>query len=88
MLYIVVILTFAQHFGWLGWDKFVFKLKLKHMKPLDFYKSVLEKVSFNQSLFDKELQKAKRDLSPKDQLTLVKWHEIRMEALRAKDLQS
>ena len=83
---LVVILTFAQHFSWLRWDKFVFKLK--HMNPLDFYKSVLEKVSFNQSLFDKELEKAKRDLSPKDQLALAKWHESRMEVLRAKDLQS
>ena len=58
------------------------------MNTLDFYNSVLEKVSFNKSLFDKELEKAKRDLSPKDQRALAEWHESRMEVLRAKGLQS
>lgn len=58
------------------------------MSQLDFYKTVLEKVSFDQSLFEKELEKAKRDLSPSDQQALVQWHESRMQTLIVKDLQS
>lgn len=58
------------------------------MSQLDFYKTVLEKVSFDQSLFEKELEKAKRDLSPRDQQALVQWHESRMQIHIVKDLQS
>lgn len=58
------------------------------MSQLDFYKTVLEKVSFDQSLFEKELEKAKRDLSPRDRQALVQWYESRMQKLSVKDLQS
>lgn len=58
------------------------------MSQLDFYKTVLEKVSFDQSLFEKELEKAKRDLSPRDRQALAQWYETRMQKLSVKDLQS
>jgi len=45
------------------------------MSQLEFYKTVLEKVSFNKTLFLKELAKAKNDLSLNDQQELERWFE-------------
>jgi hypothetical protein len=44
---------------------------------LDFYKLLLEKVSFDSYLLTKEYRKAVRDLSEKEKEELSKWlHEI------------
>ena len=43
------------------------------MKPLEYYKTVLQKVSFDQSLFNKEYAKAMRELSEHDKYKLVQW---------------
>lgn len=40
---------------------------------LDFYKLVLEKVSFNSHLLTKEYRKAVRSLSEKEKEELLKW---------------
>jgi hypothetical protein len=40
---------------------------------LDFYKVVLEKVSFNSHLLSKEYRKAVRDLSEPEKKELTKW---------------
>lgn len=52
----------------------IFKPKKKLNKTmLDYVKLILEKVSFDQSLFEKELKKSIRDLIHDDLLELKKW---------------
>lgn len=43
------------------------------MKPLEFEKIILKKLSFNQNLFEKELKKAFHRLTPADYLELQEW---------------
>lgn len=43
------------------------------MKQLEYYKTVLQKVSFDKSLFNKEYAKAMRELSEHDKHKLVQW---------------
>tara|TARA_B100000886_G_C20144638_1_gene375429 strand:- start:327 stop:524 length:198 start_codon:yes stop_codon:yes gene_type:complete len=40
---------------------------------LEFYKTILEKVSFDRMLFEKEFNKAIVDLSYKDSVELKRW---------------
>ena len=40
---------------------------------LEFYKTILEKVSFDRMLFEKEFNKAIVDLSYKDSIELKRW---------------
>ena len=40
---------------------------------LEFYKTILEKVSFDKMLFEKEFNKAIIDLSYKDSIELRRW---------------
>ncbi|MFL2591552.1 MAG: hypothetical protein ACJ0PY_06835 [Flavobacteriaceae bacterium] len=40
---------------------------------LEFYKTILEKVSFDKMLFEKEFNKAIVDLSYKDSIELRRW---------------
>ena len=44
-------------------------------KKLVYYKQILQKVSFDVSLFSKELKKAYQYLAPTDQIILRKWVE-------------
>jgi hypothetical protein len=68
---IVRILTFPQHPCVLLKNKFVSNQKI--MNQLEFYKTVLQKVSFDKSLFRKEYIKALSDLSASDKLKLMWW---------------
>ena len=43
------------------------------MNQLEFYKTVLQKVSFDKTLFRKEYVKALSDLSASDKLKLIWW---------------
>ena len=43
------------------------------MNSLEFYKTVLRKVSFDNELFNKEYSKALRDLSPTEKPLLMQW---------------
>lgn len=43
------------------------------MNSLEFYKTVLRKVSFDTALFNKEYGKAMRDLSATDRQLLMQW---------------
>jgi len=49
---------------------------------LDYYKYVLDKVSFDQNLFNKEFQKALSKLEKQDEKKLLKW--IREQGLATK----
>jgi hypothetical protein len=40
---------------------------------LDYYKTILQKVSFDQALFQKEFRKALSNLDPKDGAQLKNW---------------
>jgi acyl carrier protein len=40
---------------------------------LEYYKSILEKISFDKELFNKEYQKAKETLNQEEQDELIKW---------------
>ena len=71
MQYIVHILTFSQHPCVALKNKFVSNQKI--MNQLEFYKTVLQKVSFDKSLFRKEYVKALSDLSASDKLKLMWW---------------
>ena len=71
MQYIVHILTFSQHPCVILKDKFV--SIQKNMNQLEFYKTVLQKVSFDKTLFRKEYVKALSDLSASDKLKLMWW---------------
>lgn len=42
---------------------------------LDFYKTILQKVSFDKILFSKEYKKAARDLSDHEKKELTQWLE-------------
>ncbi|MGA1776429.1 MAG: hypothetical protein ACO39G_05030 [Flavobacteriaceae bacterium] len=42
-------------------------------KNLKYYKQILHKVSFDASLFKKELKKAYRSLAPKERSILFSW---------------
>jgi len=42
-------------------------------KKLKYYQQILQKVSFDAALFQKELQKAYAYLDPSEQLVLSKW---------------
>ena len=71
MQYLVHILTFLQHPGVALKNKFVSNQKI--MNQLEFYKTVLQKVSFDKTLFRKEYVKALSDLSASDKLKLMWW---------------
>ena len=71
MQYIVHILTFSQHPCVALKNKFVLNQKI--MNQLEFYKTVLQKVSFDKALFCKEYIKALSDLSASDKLKLMLW---------------
>lgn len=43
------------------------------MNSLEFYKTVLQKVSFDTALFNKEYGKAMRDLSHTEKQMLMQW---------------
>jgi hypothetical protein len=43
------------------------------MTPLEFYKIILEKVSFDPALFRKEYEKATQNLSFTERLLLKQW---------------
>lgn len=43
------------------------------MNPLNFYKTVLIKVSFSKTLFAKEYNKAMQELSHEDKHVLMHW---------------
>ena len=71
MQYIVHILTFSQHPCVVLKDKFV--SNQKNMNQLEFYKTVLQKVSFDKTLFRKEYAKALSELPASDKLKLMWW---------------
>ena len=71
MQYIVHILTFLQQVCVVLKDKFVSNQFI--MNQLEFYKTVLHKVSFDAVLFKKEYVKALCDLSASDKLKLMWW---------------
>jgi hypothetical protein len=71
MQYIVHILTFPQHPCVALKNKFVLNQRI--MNQLEFYKTVLQKVSFDKTLFRKEYVKALSDLSASDKLKLMWW---------------
>jgi len=71
MQYIVHILTFLQQPCVTLKNMFVPNQMI--MKRLDFYKTVLRKVSFDKALFRKEYVKALSDLSASDKLKLMWW---------------
>lgn len=71
MQYIVHILTFPQHSCVSLKNKFVSNQMI--MNQLEFYKTVLQKVSFDKSLFRKEYVKALSDLPASDKLKLMWW---------------
>lgn len=71
MQYIVHILTFSQQVCVVLKDKFVLNQMI--MNQLEFYKTVLQKVSFDKALFKKEYVKALSDLSASDKLKLMWW---------------
>ena len=71
MQYIVHILTFLQHPCVTLKNMFVSNQMI--MKQLDFHKTVLRKVSFDEALFRKEYVKALSDLSASDKLKLMWW---------------
>jgi hypothetical protein len=71
MQYLLHILTFSQHPGVALKNKFVSNQKI--MNHLEFYKTVLQKVSFDKTLFRKEYVKALSDLSASDKLKLMWW---------------
>ena len=71
MQYIVHILTFSQHPCVALKNKFVTNQRI--MNQLEFYKTVLQKVSFDKALFRKEYIKALSDLSASDKLKLMWW---------------
>ena len=71
MQYIVHILTFSQQVCVVLKDKFVSNQMI--MNQLEFYKTVLQKVSFDKALFKKEYVKALSDLSASDKLKLMWW---------------
>ena len=48
-------------------------MKLIMSKNLNYYKQVLEKVSFDVTLFKKELEKAFSYLTPNEQQALRRW---------------
>ena len=48
-------------------------MKLIMSKNLNYYKQVLEKVSFDVTLFKKELEKAFNYLTPNEQQALRRW---------------
>ena len=43
------------------------------MTQFEFYKTVLQKVSFDQALFEKEYDKAMNELSLAERIMLKKW---------------
>lgn len=43
------------------------------MTQFEFYKTVLQKVSFDQALFEKELNKAMNELSLAERIMLKQW---------------
>ena len=43
------------------------------MNQLEYWQTILQKVSFNKKLFKKEYSKALSDLSPSDKLKLMYW---------------
>ena len=71
MQYIVHILTFPQHPCVALKNKFVSNQRI--MNQLEFYQTVLQKVSFDKTLFRKEYFKALSDLSASDKLKLMWW---------------
>ena len=71
MQYIVHILTFSQHPCVALKNKFASNQMM--MNQLEFYKTVLQKVSFDKTLFRKEYVKALSDLSASDKLKLMWW---------------
>ena len=73
MQYIVHILTFSQQPCVVFKDMFV--LNQTKMNQLDYYKTILQKVSFDKDLFKKEYIKALSDLAPSDKLKLMYWCE-------------
>ncbi len=54
-----------------------FNLKIQRMGKslLDYYKEILKKVSFDQQLFNKELQKAQRSIEKAENDQLLSWLE-------------
>lgn len=48
-------------------------MKLIMSKNLNYYKQILEKVSFDVTLFKKELEKAFNYLTPNEQQALRRW---------------
>ena len=48
-------------------------MKLIMSKNLNYYKQILEKVSFDVTLFKKELEKAFHYLTPNEQQALRRW---------------
>ena len=51
------------------------------MNPLNFYKTVLIKVSFSKTLFAKEYNKAMQELSQEDRLVLMHWIAIHFDQM-------
>ena len=51
------------------------------MNPLNFYKTVLIKVSFSKTLFAKEYNKAMQELSQEDRLVLMHWVAIHFDQM-------
>ena len=51
------------------------------MSPLNFYKTVLKKVSFSKTLFSKEYNKAMQELSQEDRLVLMHWVAIHFDQM-------
>ena len=71
MQYIAHVLTFPQHPCVALKYKFVSNQRI--MNQLEFYQTVLQKVSFDKTLFRKEYVKALSDLSASDKLKLMWW---------------
>ena len=51
------------------------------MSPLNFYKTVLKKVSFSKMLFAKEYNKAVQELSQEDRHVLMHWAAIHFDQM-------
>ena len=79
MQYIVHILTFPQRFK--KGFRSIFEQTKICMSPLNFYKTVLKKVSFSKTLFAKEYNKAMQELSQEDKLVLMHWVAIHFDQM-------
>jgi hypothetical protein len=58
------------------------------MNSLEFEKIILEKLSFNQNLFEKELKKALNRLGPEDCMELQEWCREHFSPAETKKLQT